>query len=125
MIHNAYGAHIKDGKQNTYQKEDMKRILGWVFECIQCSDIITLFDIRRSVLWLDFYSIRINMTLVINSNYNHKYFLLIRETQLDKKILSGLLKGTGMELKHQLYLSMIWDRIDIAEEKIFANGKKY
>ena len=52
-------------------------------------------------------------------------FLLTRETQLDKKILSGLLKGTGMELKHQLYLSMIWDRIDIAEEKIFANGKNY
>ena len=49
--------------------------------------------------------------------------LLFRETQLDKKILSGLLKGKGMELKHQLYLSMIWDRIDIAEEKIFANGK--
>ena len=48
---------------------------------------------------------------------------LYREAQLDKKILSGLLKGTGMELKHQLYLSMIWDRIDIAEEKIFANGK--
>ena len=49
----------------------------------------------------------------------------LSKTQLDKKILSGLLKGTGMELKHQLYLSMIWDRIDIAEEKIFANGKKY
>ena len=57
-------------------------------------------------------------TIIVN------IFYLIRETQLDKKILSGLLKGTGMELKHQLYLSMIWDRIDIAEEKIFANGKK-
>ena len=54
MIRNAYGAHIKDGKQTTYQKEDMNRILGWVFECIQYSDIITLFDIRRSVLAVDF-----------------------------------------------------------------------
>ena len=50
-------------------------------------------------------------------------FFYSRETQLDKKILSGLLKGTGMEMKHQLYLSMIWDRMDIAEEKIFSNGE--
>ena len=49
--------------------------------------------------------------------------LNFRETQLDKKILSGLLKGTGMEIKHQLYLSMVWDRIDIAEEKIFVHSK--
>ena len=29
-----------------------------------------------------------------------------------------------MEIKHQLYLSMIWDRLDIAEEKIFLNGEQ-
>ena len=52
-----------------------------------------------------------------------KNWLNFRETQLDKKILSALLKGTGMEIKHQLYLSMVWDRIDIAEEKIFVHGK--
>ena len=52
-----------------------------------------------------------------------KISLNVRETQLDKKILSGLLKGTGMEIQHQLYLSMVWDRIDIAEEKIFVHGK--
>ena len=54
MIYDAYGAHIKNGKQTSYQKEDMGQILGWVFECIQYSDIITLFDIRRFVPFLNF-----------------------------------------------------------------------
>ena len=49
MIYNAYGTHIKNRKQNAYHKEDFKRILGWVLECIQYSNIITLFDIRRYV----------------------------------------------------------------------------
>ena len=54
MIYNAYGTHIKNRKQNAYHKEDFKRILGWVLECIQYSNIITLFDIRRYVfLWLN------------------------------------------------------------------------
>ena len=57
----------------------------------------------------------------LNSLKNPFHF---REAQFDKKILSALLKGTGMEIKHQLYLSMIWDRIDIAEEKIFVHGKE-
>jgi hypothetical protein len=42
---------------------------------------------------------------------------------LDKKILSALLKGDDMNLHHQLYLAMVWDRVDIAEEKILVHGK--
>jgi hypothetical protein len=49
-------------------------------------------------------------------------FDIRRETQFDKKILSALLKGQGMTLHHQLYLAMIWDRVDLAEEKIFVHG---
>lgn len=49
-------------------------------------------------------------------------FDIRRETQLDKKILSALLKGQKMELQHQLYLAMVWDRVDLAEEKIFIHG---
>ena len=55
-------------------------------------------------------------------------FDIRRETQMDKKILSALLKGHDMSLHHQLYLSMVWDRVDLAEEKIFVQngnlGKK-
>ena len=46
-----------------------------------------------------------------------------RETQLDKKILTALLKGPGMETGHQLYLAMLWNRVDIVEEKILVHGK--
>lgn len=49
-------------------------------------------------------------------------FDIRRETQLDKKILSALLKGQKMRLHQQLYLAMIWNRVDLAEEKIFAHG---
>ena len=49
-------------------------------------------------------------------------FDIRRETHLDKKILSALLKGQNMTLHYQLYLAMVWDRVDIAEEKIFAQG---
>ena len=45
-----------------------------------------------------------------------------RETQLDKKILSALLKSDNMSLHHQLFLAMIWDRVDLVEEKILIKG---
>ena len=51
-------------------------------------------------------------------------FDIRRETQMDKKILSALLKGHDMSLHHQLYLSMVWDRVDLAEEKIFVHGNE-
>ena len=51
-------------------------------------------------------------------------FDIRRETQLDKKILSALLKGQHMTLPHQLYLAMVWDRVDLAEEKIFTHGSE-
>ena len=47
---------------------------------------------------------------------------LSRETFLDKKILSALLKSNNMDLHTQLYLAMIWDRVDLAEEKILAGA---
>ena len=43
------------------------------------------------------------------------------ETNLDYKILSALLKGNSLNLYAQLFLAMIWNRVDIAEEKIFSN----
>ena len=49
-------------------------------------------------------------------------FDIRRETHLDKKILSALLKLENMTLAQQLYLAMIWDRVDLAEEKIFVHG---
>ena len=49
-------------------------------------------------------------------------FDIRRETHLDKKILSALLKLENMTLDQQLYLAMIWDRVDLAEEKIFVHG---
>ena len=45
------------------------------------------------------------------------------EVNLDKKILSALLKGDDLNLQSQLYLSMVWNRVDIAEEKIFSSMK--
>ena len=51
-------------------------------------------------------------------------FDIRRETQMDKKILSALLKGHDMSLHHQLYLSMVWNRVDLAEEKIFVHGNE-
>ena len=30
-----------------------------------------------------------------------------------------------MNLHHQLYLAMVWDRVDIAEEKILVHGKNF
>ncbi len=41
---------------------------------------------------------------------------------MDRKILSALLKGNNMDLHTQLYLAMIWDRVDLAEEKILAGS---
>ena len=37
---------------------------------------------------------------------------------------TGLLKGQNMTMHYQLYLSMVWDRVDIAEEKIFVHGSE-
>ena len=55
------------------------------------SDLITVFDIRT-------------------------------EAALDKKILSALLKGErGCSLQSKLYLSLVWNRVDIAEEQIFSD----
>ena len=48
-----------------------------------------------------------------------------RETALDKKILTALLKGADLALYQKLYLAMVWDRVDIAEEKILATGKLF
>ena len=43
------------------------------------------------------------------------------ETNLDYKILSALLKGNSLNLYAQLFLAMVWNRVDIAEEKIFCD----
>ena len=51
-----------------------------------------------------------------------KDILFKRETELDKKILSALLKGEDMTMYQKLFLAMVWDRVDIAEEKILATG---
>jgi len=45
-----------------------------------------------------------------------------RESHLDRKILSALLKGDKMSLNQQLFLAMVWDRVDLVEEKIMARG---
>ena len=50
-------------------------------------------------------------------------FDIRRETQLDKKILSALLKGDKMSFHHQLFLAMLWDRVELVEDKIMAKGK--
>ena len=52
------------------------------------------------------------------------FSLISRETELDKKILSALLKGHDMTMYQKLYLAMVWDRVDIAEEKILAAGSE-
>ena len=43
------------------------------------------------------------------------------EEDMDKKILFALLKCENLGLQSQLYLSMVWNRVDIAEEKIFCD----
>ena len=43
------------------------------------------------------------------------------EENMDKKILSALLKGENLSIQSQMYLSMVWNRVDIAEEKIFSD----
>ena len=43
------------------------------------------------------------------------------EENLDYTILTSLLKGSDLNLTSQLYLALVWDRVDIAEEKIFSN----
>ena len=55
-------------------------------------------------------------------NFAQWHFLFKRETELDKKILSALLKGEDMTMYQKLFLAMVWDRVDIAEEKILATG---
>ena len=41
---------------------------------------------------------------------------------MDKKILSALLKSDKMSLHHQLFLAMVWDRVDLVEEKVLVKG---
>ena len=48
-------------------------------------------------------------------------FDINRDENLDKTILSALLLGKDLTVQSQMYLSMIWNRVDIAEEKIFKN----
>ena len=43
------------------------------------------------------------------------------EEDMDKKILFALLKSEKLSIQSQLYLSMVWNRVDIAEEKIFCD----
>ncbi len=50
-------------------------------------------------------------------------FDIRRETHLDKKILSALLKSDKMPLHQQLFLAMAWDRVDLVEEKIMVRGE--
>ena len=51
-------------------------------------------------------------------------FDIDNEDKLDKKILSALLIGDDLTVKSQMYLSMVWDRVDIAEEKVFKSLPK-
>ena len=56
-------------------------------------------------------------------NYNDLIivFDIDNEDNLDKKILSALLIGDDLTVQSQMYLSMVWNRVDIAEEKVFKN----
>ena len=42
---------------------------------------------------------------------------------MDTKILTALLKGPEMDIGHQLYLAMLWNRVDVVEEKILVHGR--
>ena len=48
-------------------------------------------------------------------------FDIKREEDMDKKILFALLKSESFNFQSQMFLSMVWNRVDIAEEKIFAD----
>ena len=39
--------------------------------------------------------------------------------------MSALLKVDNMDLQKQLYLAMVWNRVDLAEEKIMIKGQLY
>ena len=53
--------------------------------------------------------------LIIVFDINH-------EENLDKKILSALLLGKDLTIQSKMYLSMVWNRVDIAVEKIFKDN---
>ena len=48
-------------------------------------------------------------------------FNIKREEDMDKKILFALLKSEKFNFQSQMFLSMVWNRVDIAEEKIFCD----
>ena len=48
-------------------------------------------------------------------------FNIKREEDMDKKILFALLKSENFNFQSQMFLSMVWNRVDIAEEKIFCD----
>ena len=37
--------------------------------------------------------------------------------------MSALLKGDAMTMYQKLFLALVWDRVDIAEEKILSTGE--
>ena len=63
--------------------------------------------------------------LMIDDSMEHHELITVFdirvETNLDNVILTSLLKGKDLNLYSQLYLALVWDRLDIAEEKIFSN----
>ena len=48
-------------------------------------------------------------------------FDIRREEDMDKKILFALLKSENLNFQSQMFLSMVWNRVDIAEEKVFCD----
>ena len=48
-------------------------------------------------------------------------FDIRREEDMDKKILFALLKSENFNFQSQMFLSMVWNRVDIAEEKVFCD----
>ena len=48
-------------------------------------------------------------------------FDIRREENMDKKILFALLKSENFNFQSQMFLSMVWNRVDIAEERIFCD----
>ncbi len=111
MLKESYRTLYKTQKQ---LEDGIKEVMNWLTECIRYSNIITIFDIRRCQDndWL--------ITWIVLLN-NFTFF--DRETELDKKILTALLKSDNMSLNHQLFLAMVWDRVDLVEEKILTKGK--
>ena len=86
MLEEAYSSRL----QGERGEENRKMFMNWIIDVVRCSDMITVFNIRR-------------------------------EEDMDKKILFALLKSENFNFQSQMFLSMVWNRVDIAEEKIFSN----